>query len=379
MSKDTFNIHKYKADPVSDTVDIVYNEQLEIYESKFVRPSFADGSDAYGNKYKTYLSFQNIRNEEQEVYFKAFITAFNESYTPNFNPTEVFGRTDPIMQYKNTTRNITLAWKLPAASESEAFENLAKTQTLLQMLYPTYTDVGNSLTLSEAPLVRLKLMNLLQSHGTIQPPSSGDRATTSLTQDFGGYKSRVEPKFGLLGAITSCTVNHNLEGSDGVFHKFDDQGKFQHNTILPKLIDININFTPLHEQTLGYSKQEETQGIKTFPYRLEPGLGMAGTSPISTSPPRGKSLSELRAIKRDIEAKRRSASEQQNLDRKKARALRLQDKFMAAEAGSRREDRLAGRSVRADRRAEVNGFDLADTRDSALETLAEAEALEQLI
>ena len=40
MAKDTFNIHKYKADPVSDTVDIVYNEELEIYESKFVRPSF---------------------------------------------------------------------------------------------------------------------------------------------------------------------------------------------------------------------------------------------------------------------------------------------------------------------------------------------------
>ena len=58
IGKDTFNIKKYKIDPISDTVDVVYNEKLGIYESKFVRPKFADGSDAYANKYKTYLSFQ---------------------------------------------------------------------------------------------------------------------------------------------------------------------------------------------------------------------------------------------------------------------------------------------------------------------------------
>ena len=85
-------------------------------EQKLKKPSFPDGSDAYANNWDTILSFQNIRNQK-DVNFKAFITAFNESFTPNFNPTEVFGRTDPIYQYKNTTRTITLAWKIPAASE----------------------------------------------------------------------------------------------------------------------------------------------------------------------------------------------------------------------------------------------------------------------
>ena len=108
------------------------------------------------------MSFQNIRNQK-DVNFKAFITAFNESFTPNFNPTEVFGRTDPIYQYKNTTRTITLAWKIPAASEGEAYENLGKVQELIAMLYPSYTNTPNALTLSKAPLVRLKVMNLIQS------------------------------------------------------------------------------------------------------------------------------------------------------------------------------------------------------------------------
>ena len=97
---------------------------------------------------------------------KAFITAFNDTFSPNYTPTEVFGRTDPIYQYKNTTRSITLAWKIPAASEGEAFENLSRVQKFLQMLYPSYTDANDALTLSETPLVRIKVMNLLQKVST---------------------------------------------------------------------------------------------------------------------------------------------------------------------------------------------------------------------
>ena len=121
--------------------------------------------------FDTVLSFENVREGGKKVFFKAFITAFNETYTPNFNSTEVFGRTDPIQQYKNTTRNITLAWKLPAASESEAYENLGRAQSLIQMLYPTYLNVDSALTLSQAPLVRLKVMNLV--NGFIPDPLDG--------------------------------------------------------------------------------------------------------------------------------------------------------------------------------------------------------------
>ena len=107
--------------------------EFDIRKYKDDGNAIVDGSDALAEKVDQVISFQNIRNS-QDVFFKAFITAFNETYSPNFNSTEVFGRTDPIYQYKNTTRNITLAFKLPAASESEAFENLGRVQKLLQML-----------------------------------------------------------------------------------------------------------------------------------------------------------------------------------------------------------------------------------------------------
>ena len=133
--------------------------------------ALVDGSDSLANQRDQVISFQNIRNEES-VFFKAFITAFSDTYSPNFNSVEVFGRTDPIQQYKGTSRSITLAFKVPAASESEAFENLGRAGKLIQMLYPSYASFSNALTLSEAPLVRLKVMNLLSKKPAEAPESS---------------------------------------------------------------------------------------------------------------------------------------------------------------------------------------------------------------
>ena len=120
-----------------------------------------DGSDALANKKELVISFYHVPSE-RTVYFKAFITAFTETYNSNFTPNEVFGRTDPIYQYKNTTRKISLTFIVPAASEGEAYENLGRVSALEQMLYPNYTDINNALSLAQAPLVRLKVMNILQ-------------------------------------------------------------------------------------------------------------------------------------------------------------------------------------------------------------------------
>lgn len=287
-----------------------------------------DGSDSLANKNQQVISFQNIRNKK-DVYFKAFITAYNETFAPNFNPTEVFGRVDPIQQYKNTTRNITLAWKLPAASESEAYENLGRVQELLNMLYPSYLSLDNALTLSEAPLVRLKVMNLLTSHpgnnfaqdGESEEIEKYNIRSDSYSMQYVKYKTTDESELGMLGVITSCTVNHNLEGSDGVFERIDriDFGteSLIPNTILPKLIDVNISFTPLHEYTPGADNPLGPYGVK-----------LGDTDVQKRIVEQGKTLEELREIKKTLEEKRRAAaSAQQNLDRAQARARRAYRKL----------------------------------------------------
>lgn len=306
---------------------------------------FVDGSDALGNKLSHVISFKNIRDGGQDVYFKAFINSFNESYSPNFTANEVFGRTDPIYQYKNTTRNITLAFKVPAASQSEAYENLGRVQKLIQMLYPTYKS-ENALTLSEAPLVRLKVMNLLRSQTSYKKSETSDKPDATF---FAEYTSTAHSAQGLLGVITSCTIDSSLTSTDGVFNKLTTVAGTEGvatstvaepNTVLPKLIEISINFSPIHEKTLGYGANND-DSFGMFPY------GVQLSHPLKANLPPG--VQEKVKLKRTLEEVRQTAaSAQQDLDKKAAKALRVHNSFMAAAEGSRREDRLAGRSAAAD-------------------------------
>ena len=106
-------------------------------------PTLVDGSDSLANQREMVISFYHVPSG-RSVFFKAFIMAFTETYNSNFTPTEAFGRTDPIYQYKNTTRKISLTIEVPAASEGEAYENLGRVSALEQMLYASYTGDSNN-------------------------------------------------------------------------------------------------------------------------------------------------------------------------------------------------------------------------------------------
>ena len=243
--------------------------------------TLVDGSDSLANIRKLVISFYHVPSG-RSVSFKAFITAFNESYNSNFTPHEAFGRTDPIYQYKNTTRKITLAFKVPAASESEAFENLGKISAVERMLYPSYKEMHSATTLNQAPLIRIKVMNLLTGKGFNNTPLDEntiddlDAGTAGNPRNvlYNSYKSTSDPKAGLLGVIDNFNVNHNLEGDDGVFYKREeiDQGgrkiaKGVPNTILPKLIDVNLAFSPIHESTVGWTESGQPMN-SLFPYGI---------------------------------------------------------------------------------------------------------------
>ena len=243
--------------------------------------TLVDGSDSLANNRDLVISFYHVPSG-RSVLFKAFITAFNESYNSNFTPHEAFGRTDPIYQYKNTTRKITLAFKVPAASESEAFDNLGRISAVERMLYPSYKQMNSATTLNQAPLIRIKVMNLLTGKGFNNTPLDGDTTIDLLAGTAGNprnvlynsYKSTSDPSAGLLGVIDNFNVNHNLEGDDGVFYKreeiVDPQtgrkiAKGVPNTILPKLIDVNLAFSPIHENTIGWDDSGHPTN-SFFPY-----------------------------------------------------------------------------------------------------------------
>ncbi len=216
-------------------------------------------SDAYAEK-GFIISFYHMITGK-ELRFKAFLTALNETYTPDYASEQVFGRADPIHTFRGTTRDISLAFKIPAASMSEAYENLAKTQTLIQMQYPAYIDVQNALTIAQAPLIRIKVMNIIRAADKGSKQATGAVSPQTL---YDSYESEDNVEFGLLGVISSLTVAHQLANDDiGVLEK-------SNNTVLPKYIDVNISFKPLHEHTNGWQKNEST-GLfefdeQAFPY-----------------------------------------------------------------------------------------------------------------
>jgi hypothetical protein len=246
------------------------------------RNTLVDGSDALANKKELVISFYHVPSR-RSVFFKAFITAFTETYNSNFTSNEVFGRTDPIYQFKNTTRKISLTFTVPAASEGEAYENLGKVSLLEQMLYPSYqdldsSDVESATTLNQSPLIRLKVMNLLQTPSVPAPPppipgSDGSVISQSRESMFIEYESTSDSMRGLLGIIDNLSVNHNIGGEDSVFHKTrtlpDENGRLKTagvpNTILPKNIELSLGFSPQHEFTVGW-QEDGMSNFNLFPY-----------------------------------------------------------------------------------------------------------------
>ena len=124
------------------------------------------------------------------IKFKAFITAFNDTYSQDWNPQPVYGRADPLYNFKQTTRRISIGFKMPAASEGEAYENLTKAQKFAQFMYPNYTSLSGSTgarTVSQGPLLRMKVMNLLQKAGE---RADGDASETELYSSYGSGSDR---------------------------------------------------------------------------------------------------------------------------------------------------------------------------------------------
>lgn len=216
------------------------NKYNLVTNSKDYSASYSHHSDAYAND-GFVISFYHMISGK-ELRFKAFLISISDTFTPNYNSEEVYGRMDPIHSYRGTTRAISLAFKVPAESVGEAYENLAKTQTLVQMQYPAYTNVKNALTIAQAPLVKLKVMNIVADSNAFSSDTSSPKTL------YDSYSSNDDPTEGLLGVIDSLTVNHvGVTGDDGIFEKGP-------NTMLPKLLEINLNFKPLHTHGLGWTK-----------------------------------------------------------------------------------------------------------------------------
>ena len=109
-------------------------------------------------------------------------------------------------------------------------------------------------------------MNLIKNH------NNNKSSYQSLRSGAGKSKS-TDGNEGLLGVIQSLTVNHNLESLE--------MGSFMMpgGKILPKAIEIALDFTALHEKTLGWQNDNFSSGASIYgtDYSSLPGSAAAPT------------------------------------------------------------------------------------------------------
>ena len=241
----------------------------EFTKDKTKLNNFVDVTDALANS-GLQIGFEHVPTGKT-INFKAYITAFNETFSSDWATETVFGRIDPIAMFKQTTRNVTLSFKVVAATPSEGFENLYRVDVLRSFLYPTYASTGdkedNAITLAQSPLVRVKVMNML---------TDGAESNT-YDQVFGtGLMTAMD---GALSIIKSMSVAHNLDNTDvGVFHPgtsgqtpvsetdaklaelglagIDGPQPTSVTGVIPKMMEISMDFTVLHEKNMGWRKNK---------------------------------------------------------------------------------------------------------------------------
>ena len=231
--------------------DTEHNEQL------------VDITDAYANELKMVISFQHIPTGKT-VFFKAFITDYSESFVNGWKGETVFGRTDPIYRYGGTERKVKLSFDVPAASESEAYENMGRIQRLVQFQYPSYFASGTpnqtEYTIGQSPLIRIKALNLIQKSAMAPIDAQGPALlgqTNEKKKIFDDYISSPLPDQGLLSAITSLSYNIEI-GKAAIFEKAA-------NTVLPQVYKVTVDFAVIHEQTNGWDDEGEFLN-KNLPY-----------------------------------------------------------------------------------------------------------------
>ena len=179
-----------------------------------------------------YITGVHCKQTEQ---FLAFLTNFTQNFNSTWNTETVYGRVDPIATFQGNQRTLSLGWNIPSANLQDAVGNLKRFSNLARLIYPGYTKDQsstegniNALTLGKPPLLRLKYANLI---------SSGD------------------PN-GLLGYVGNLAWSPDLDM--GVF-----ADEFSRE-IYPKVVQLSMDFTVLHEEVLGWDKSKFRGS--TFPF-----------------------------------------------------------------------------------------------------------------
>ncbi len=205
----------------------------------------------------------HIKNPPR-ITFMAFLDDFTDSFSPQFNSQNVYGRSDSYHVWRNSGRSISLGWKIPSSGKNMALRNLANINWFLASLYPAYKEsVGGSNAVSATPLFRVKFANMIMSANyseegllcTIKGVRVGhNKKAGFIIVNPGAVGEASRPAPG--DDLAPISIAGSTPGSD--VERFDDalgQGNRPSHLVIPSEYSIRCQLDIIHENPLGLNHE----------------------------------------------------------------------------------------------------------------------------
>ena len=167
------------------------------------------------------LSFTDLRpvgDMLRTVYFRPFIANISQEFAPDYKESSYYGRTDPVVTYASTARNVALSFAVHAFSPEDLPVIYRKLEWLASMVYPEY-DVDQ--LMRSGPVVRMRVGDLIKSR-----------------------------QAGLPGVIKSLSYDYT-----------DSRWELKKGWKLPMSINVTLSFLALHDVMIGRGRDGEFGGM----------------------------------------------------------------------------------------------------------------------
>ena len=234
--------------------------------------------EKYAQELNAYVYFFPLHTSEsygfdksglgEGAYFKAYVNDFDENFASSWDAQQYYGKTDPIVGFKNTKRTISISWKIPSIDVDEAQFNFHQLSNLASMLYPEYMtpnatlknygikkdDSGLSPDKSNRNNILRQLANQPSSKPLGKPPLIGVKwGNLVSSRDTHGYKIKDRVHGKELNESLVCHVD-NFSMSPvfemGFFKKPNDE----YTLLFPKVWNCGIALNVQHTHELGRKK-----------------------------------------------------------------------------------------------------------------------------
>ena len=207
------------------------------------------------------------------LFFRAYINDLNDNFQANWDPYKYVGRGENFYKYNGFSRDVSLTFTIYAHSRAEMIPIYEKLNYLVGTLAPDYSQIG---------FMRGNFVNLTIGDYFVNTPSIIKSITLNPSfeagWDINRYAVYTYAKDGKLtdkGIVEEVGNPLTLQNDDEVYgNYFVGQ--------LPRMIDVTLNFIPIHSFTPQFKKNFiRNIGSPTPPVGTQPPSTLSSAKPIT--------------------------------------------------------------------------------------------------